>query len=245
VNAAEFVAEVGPYADQVASATGLNRWAVITQWALETGWGSPNSTFGWNNLAGIIFHGEYSDANGFTQYPSLEAFTQDYIAVLRQPNMAVILASAGKSIGEQLVAFGQSPWAGSHYNNGRGPGSSLVSLYDSTIAPLAGGGSSQPAQPAVPSQSSESGGLSDVDRDFLFGEIVKVAHATGVTLDTPPWADSTRRTYTVKPGDSLSAIAAQYLGDGNKWPQLYDLNKSVIGPNPDLIHPGQVLVLPD
>lgn len=53
-----------------------------------------------------------------------------------------------------------------------------------------------------------------------------------------------RETYTVRPGDSLSAIAQRVLGDGNRWPEIYDLNREVIGANPGLIHPGQVLVLP-
>ena len=244
MNPSEFVAAVGGYADEAAAATGLNRWAILTQWALETGWGAPNSTFGWNNLAGIIFHGEYQNGNGFTIYPNLQAFVQDYVAVLRQQNMGVVLASAGKDVAAQLVAFGESPWAGSHYNNGGGPGSSLEALWNSVLAPLAGAASSPSAGPVVSPQSSESGGLSVNDRDYLYTELVKLAHATGQQLDTPPWANTAQRTYTVKPGDSLSAIAAAYLGNANRYPEIYELNKGVIGGDPNLIHPGQVLVLP-
>ena len=50
------------------------------------------------------------------------------------------------------------------------------------------------------------------------------------------------RTYTVRPGDTLSGIAAG-LGLGD-WRPLYEANKSVIGPDPDLIRPGQVLTVP-
>ena len=49
---------------------------------------------------------------------------------------------------------------------------------------------------------------------------------------------------TVEPGDSLSLIAAEDLGDANQWPALYEANKDVVGNNPDLIYPGQVLVIP-
>lgn len=84
-----------------------------------------------------------------------------------------------------------------------------------------------------------------MDRDFLYAQLVKIAHAAGVTLDTPPWVAPQARTYTVKPGDYLSAIAQQYLGDGNRWPEIYDLNRDLIGPDPNLIHPGQVLTLPN
>lgn len=49
---------------------------------------------------------------------------------------------------------------------------------------------------------------------------------------------------TVKAGDSLSAIAARELGDASRWRELYDLNKDVVGADPNLIHPGQTLKLP-
>ncbi|MEU7485772.1 transglycosylase family protein [Streptomyces sp. NPDC042319] len=49
-------------------------------------------------------------------------------------------------------------------------------------------------------------------------------------------------TYTVRPGDSLSAIVEE-RGLAGGWTGLYDANEGVIGTDPDLIHPGQRLVL--
>ena len=49
--------------------------------------------------------------------------------------------------------------------------------------------------------------------------------------------------YTIQAGDSLSGIAAA-LGVRGGWPALYAANRKVIGPDPDVIHPGTVLVLP-
>jgi hypothetical protein len=51
-------------------------------------------------------------------------------------------------------------------------------------------------------------------------------------------------THTVVSGDTLSRIADQHLGDANKWRAIYNANRDVIGPNPNLIFPGQVLKIP-
>jgi nucleoid-associated protein YgaU len=56
---------------------------------------------------------------------------------------------------------------------------------------------------------------------------------------------ATTKTYTVKAGDSLSEIAQAEMGDGKRWPELYAANKDAVGENPDMIHPGLVLTIPD
>jgi len=50
--------------------------------------------------------------------------------------------------------------------------------------------------------------------------------------------------YTVQSGDTLSAIALHYYGDTSRWPEIYEANKEVIGNNPDLIYPDQILCIP-
>ena len=52
------------------------------------------------------------------------------------------------------------------------------------------------------------------------------------------------KTYTVKKGDCLWKIASSFYGSGSNWNKLYDANKSVVGGNPNLIYPGQVLSIP-
>lgn len=51
------------------------------------------------------------------------------------------------------------------------------------------------------------------------------------------------RTYTVKSGDSLSAIAKREYGDAEAWRAIYEANRDQID-NPDLIQPGQELKIP-
>lgn len=50
-------------------------------------------------------------------------------------------------------------------------------------------------------------------------------------------------TYTVKAGDTLSAIAKQHLGDANKYMKIYEANRDQLS-DPDKIKPGQVLKIP-
>ena len=51
------------------------------------------------------------------------------------------------------------------------------------------------------------------------------------------------KTYTVKKGDSLWAIAAKYYGKGSDYSKIAGANTDKIS-NPNLIYPGQVLTLP-
>lgn len=55
----------------------------------------------------------------------------------------------------------------------------------------------------------------------------------------PKPAPAKQRTYTVRSGDTLSAIGAHF---GVSWQEIARVNRI---PNPDLIHPGQVFVIPD
>lgn len=49
--------------------------------------------------------------------------------------------------------------------------------------------------------------------------------------------------HEVKSGESLSKIAKHYFGDPMKYKAIFEANRNILD-NPDLIHPGQVLVIP-
>jgi nucleoid-associated protein YgaU len=67
---------------------------------------------------------------------------------------------------------------------------------------------------------------------------------SGSSSQPEPTADPpAETTYTVKAGDSLSAIAKREYGDAGEWRRIYDANRDQID-NPDLIHPGQELKIP-
>jgi ABC-type amino acid transport substrate-binding protein len=52
-----------------------------------------------------------------------------------------------------------------------------------------------------------------------------------------------RKTYTVKPGDSLSKIAASQLGSPDRWKEIWNLNRERVA-NENLIYPKLVLLMP-
>jgi nucleoid-associated protein YgaU len=75
----------------------------------------------------------------------------------------------------------------------------------------------------------------------------------------PQWGSPSRRragalpetAMTVRRGDTLWDIAARHLGPAatdleiaHAWPQWFAANRTVIGPNPDRLHPGQRLSPP-
>lgn len=61
------------------------------------------------------------------------------------------------------------------------------------------------------------------------------------TASRPP--AQAQKTYTVKSGDSLWKIAQSSLGKGNRYMEIYNLNKDKIK-SPNVILAGQVLTLP-
>ena len=68
-------------------------------------------------------------------------------------------------------------------------------------------------------------------------------------------ADPGPEAWIVEAGDHLWAIAAETVADrtghtdeetvGAYWQRLIEANRHVVGDDPDLIHPGQVIELPE
>jgi nucleoid-associated protein YgaU len=56
--------------------------------------------------------------------------------------------------------------------------------------------------------------------------------------------ESVYHRHTVKSGESLSKIAKKYYGDPMKYKKIFEANTNILK-NPDVIHPDQVLVIPN
>lgn len=73
---------------------------------------------------------------------------------------------------------------------------------------------------------------------------VEESLATLFKAETAKEADRPqRKIIRVRRGDSLWRIAKRHLGKGRKWAAFYKANKAKID-NPDLIYPGQTLIIP-
>ncbi|MQY10480.1 hypothetical protein SRB5_05880 [Streptomyces sp. RB5] len=70
----------------------------------------------------------------------------------------------------------------------------------------------------------------------------QTVRAAVITLPAKSKPDKRVTHYTVRAGDTLSAIADAHEVRGG-WPALYERNRQVIGADPDLIIPGQRLKL--
>ena len=60
---------------------------------------------------------------------------------------------------------------------------------------------------------------------------------TTITPTAPP-------DYTVKDGDNLWNIAGAIYKDPTRWPEIYNLNRAIIGDDPNIIHAGQIFKMP-
>ncbi|MEU9129846.1 transglycosylase family protein [Kitasatospora sp. NPDC048540] len=92
------------------------------------------------------------------------------------------------------------------------------------------------AKPAAPKQDDRAN--RSTERQPLAAEAPKAADKPAPAAPAAPAEKTNGADYTVKSGDTLSDIAA---AKGLDWKTLYKNNAGVIGGNPDLILPGQVL----
>jgi nucleoid-associated protein YgaU len=73
---------------------------------------------------------------------------------------------------------------------------------------------------------------------------VKAGGSSTAASPRPAASEPAQRTYVVTAGDSLSKIAKRFYGDAGQWQRIFEANRNQLD-NPDLIRPGQTLVIPE
>ena len=84
-------------------------------------------------------------------------------------------------------------------------------------------------------------GQIDVDQELLIPDIEPKQPTVSVSASSGELEPISGATYAVVQGDSLWNIAVRAYGDGYRWVDLVQENELA---NPDLIHAGNMLVLP-
>ncbi|GAA0870879.1 peptidoglycan-binding protein LysM [Gangjinia marincola] len=82
-------------------------------------------------------------------------------------------------------------------------------------------------------------------KDLLWDEIKRVGgeNPNDLMADIKVANDSYYAKHEVEKGESLSKIAKHYYGDPMKYNKIFEANRDKLD-NPDMIHPGQELVIP-
>lgn len=114
-----------------------------------------------------------------------------------------------------------------------------------------------PPQPVSVSPPSQAPGPVNGGYPPVIGAPIPGRPAPGLPAPTPPPVKAPVRYYVVKPwplqGSSLWSIAQLYYGDGNKWPEIYNANRTGITradgspgviSNASFVYPGEKLVIP-
>jgi nucleoid-associated protein YgaU len=83
-------------------------------------------------------------------------------------------------------------------------------------------------------------------KDRIWDEIKKVGgeNPSDIMADIKVADTSVYARHTVESGESLSKIAKHYYGDPMKYNAIFEANRNILK-NPDMIHPGQDLVIPN
>jgi len=84
------------------------------------------------------------------------------------------------------------------------------------------------------------------EKNLLWDEIKKVGgdSPTDIMADIKVADTSLYATHTVVKGETLGKIAKHYYGKPMKYVAIFEANKDILK-NPDVIHPGQELVIPN
>jgi LysM repeat protein len=84
------------------------------------------------------------------------------------------------------------------------------------------------------------------EKNLIWDEIKKVGgdNPTDIMAKIEVTDASVFANHTVKSGDTLGKIAKHYYGNAMKYTAIFEVNTNILK-SPDVIHPGQELVIPN
>ncbi|WP_298883590.1 LysM peptidoglycan-binding domain-containing protein [uncultured Polaribacter sp.] len=84
------------------------------------------------------------------------------------------------------------------------------------------------------------------EKNLIWDEIKKVGgdNPTDIMADIKVEDESVYARHTVASGETLGKIAKQYYGKASKYTAVFEANTDILK-NPDVIHPGQELIIPN
>jgi nucleoid-associated protein YgaU len=84
------------------------------------------------------------------------------------------------------------------------------------------------------------------EKNLIWDEIKKAGgeSPSDIMADIKVADDSVYATHTVEKGETLGKIAKHYYGNAMKYTAIFEANTDILK-NPDVIHPGQELTIPN
>jgi LysM repeat protein len=116
----------------------------------------------------------------------------------------------------------------------------LEVTYENGIVGLAGRCTNKDAFQKCVLMAGNVEGVADV---YATGLQAYVDPAAAVAAAEAAKAAAEEKFYVIEKGDTLWAIAKKHLGDGNRYPEIFEANREVIL-DPDKIFPGQKIRIP-
>lgn len=141
-----FIEEYQPLAQELSDATGIDHRVFLSQFAVDTAWGTSRLAREANNLTKLKTNDRFDGT--YAAFSSLQEFSAAYRQELANPIHAGIVQSVGEPVEAQLQALAESPLDDNHYDAEGGPGTALFGAanamgFDITQSPQQNTGDTQ------------------------------------------------------------------------------------------------------
>lgn len=167
--------------------------------------------------------------------------SNDSIASLDAPSMPGLDASSPGAPPAEAFGGPSSPMAGGAEALTLGPASTATDGTPATGTPTSAGTANTSTSSAIASPTSPRPGA-PIGTTTTTGPVPTNFDPRTVYADPPMPTTAGGRSYVIKSGDTLEAIARAQLGDGQKWRQIASANPGI---NPNNLKVGQSITIPE